>query len=234
MAKRVSHSLLDPWLTRPIVALYPRLRIPTTVPPEAIVVIGHLCAIAGAVGFALAGSACWAGLMAAAGVSYTIGRESNATYGETLNGVHFGQRHHQFDVAVDPYVVEGDPASGLLPGVHGDDPGQEGQGDHRVQAYCLRMCLTKNKKNQIPFAKPPGYDSQRYELLARYLRNAEAAGKLVKIFSHGLIQGEKTDTNNNGGFSTDHIGMNYDYPQADHRRRQAIFQDHLAYQQGLM
>jgi hypothetical protein len=173
-------------------------------------------------------------LMAAAGVSYTMGRESNATYDETLNGVHYSQRHHQFDVAVDPYVVEGDPTSGLLPGVHGDDPGQEGQGDHRVQAYCLRMCMTKDKENQIPFGKPPGYDPQRYELLARYLRNAEAAGKVVKILAPGPVQGGKTDTNNNGGFSTDNIGMNYDYPEANPARRAEIFQEHLTYQQGLM
>ena len=41
-------------------------------------------------------------LMARAGVSYMTGRESNATYGETLNGVQI-HKGHQFNRKVDPY-----------------------------------------------------------------------------------------------------------------------------------
>src|SRR5690606_7656076 len=63
-------------------------------------------------------------LMALAGVSYAVGRESNSRYNETLNGVQFGQRHHQFDVPVDAYVVDGDPSRGILARVHGGDPGR--------------------------------------------------------------------------------------------------------------
>lgn len=173
-------------------------------------------------------------LMAKAGVSYTVGREAGAQYDESLNGVRFGQKTHQFAVPVDPYVKEGDPASGLLPGVHGDDPGQEGQGDKRVQAYCFRMCLTQRPDIRIPFPKPDDYNPQRYELLARYLQKAESAGLKVDILHHKMMPNGKTDTNNNGGFSTDNINMNYDYPDADWPARERIIQEHYSYQKGLM
>ena len=122
-------------------------------------------------------------------------------------------RSHQFDADVDPYVVPGDPSSGLLPGVHGGDPGEEGAGDHRVQAYCFRMCLTDVPENRVPFPKPDGYDPLRYELLLRYFD----AGVTRTIWgNHEQMPNRKTDTNNHGGFSTDNIGMNYDYPDGDY------------------
>lgn len=168
-------------------------------------------------------------LMAKAGVSYHVGRESNATYGETLNGVFFGDKH-QFKVPVDPYVVPGDPKSGLLACIHGDDPGQAGQGDRRIQAYNFRMCMTDDPANRIPFPKPDGYDARRYELLLRYIQ----AGVWDAMGSITPMPNRKTDMNNNGAFSTDHIGMNYDYPDGDHATRERIFREHVAYQQGLM
>jgi hypothetical protein len=83
-------------------------------------------------------------LMAAAGVRYAVGREANSTYGETLNGVQItNARAHQFKNDVSGYKVPGDPSSGLLPRVHDGDPGEQGAGDHRVQAYNFRMCLTR-------------------------------------------------------------------------------------------
>ncbi len=69
MSQRVSHSLLDPWFTRPLKALYTRLPIPRSLPPEAIVGCGHAIAAAGAVGFALSSQFAWAGVLAAAGVA---------------------------------------------------------------------------------------------------------------------------------------------------------------------
>lgn len=88
-------------------------------------------------------------LMAKAGVSYHVGREANSVYGETFNGVQLGSKKHQFRVAVDPYVTPGDPASGLLPGVHSGGPGQHGEGDRRVQAYNFRMCLSRQKAQKL-------------------------------------------------------------------------------------
>ncbi|MBN1482530.1 FAD-dependent oxidoreductase [candidate division KSB1 bacterium] len=170
-------------------------------------------------------------LMAVAGVSYTVGREANSLYDETLNGVQIQQAiYHQFDVDVDPYVVPGDPSSGLLPGVHGDNPGENGDGDFRVQAYCFRMCLTTADDNKVPFEKPAVYDSLRYEIL---LRNFAAGENRVPLY-HGMMPNQKTDTNNNHGFSTDNINMNYDYPEADYQRRVRIIEDHVNYQKGLM
>jgi hypothetical protein len=170
-------------------------------------------------------------LMALAGVSYTVGREANAKFGETLNGVQTrNATHHQFVPAVDPYVVKGQPQSGLLPGVHGESPGMEGAADQRLQAYCFRMCLTDAPQNRIPFEQPAGYDERRYELL---FRNFEAGEKRIP-WSPTLMPNRKTDTNNNHGFSTDNIGRNYTWPDTDYATREQILKEHLLYQQGLM
>ncbi len=170
-------------------------------------------------------------LMATAGVSYVVGRESNATYGETLNGVQTRQaKYHQFMPGVDPYVRPGDPSSGLLPGIDPSGPGEEGSGDRRVQAYCFRMCLTDHPENRIPFAKPADYDPLMYELL---LRNFEA-GERGMPWINSAMPNRKTDTNNRTGFSTDFIGQNYDYPEASYAEREKIIARHRSYQQGLM
>jgi hypothetical protein len=170
-------------------------------------------------------------LMAKAGVSYTIGREANTQYGETLNGVEV--RHaakHQFNQPVDPFVIPGDPKSGLLPGVHSGSPGVDGQADRRIQAYCYRMCLTDAADNRLPFPKPADYDPRRYEIFLRYVE----AGWKDLLGNHAPMPNCKSDTNNHGAFSTDDIGMNYDYPEADYARREAIAAEHRDYQLGLM
>ncbi len=169
-------------------------------------------------------------LIAKAGVKYAVGREANTQYGETLNGVQLGSKSHQFKSAVDPYIKPGDPNSGLLPGIHEGGAGEQGQGDKRVQAYNFRMCLTDVAENRLPFPKPDGYDPLRYELLLRYMK----LGTFDALGSNKRMPGSKTDTNNNGGFSTDNIGMNYDYPDGDYATREKIFNEHVTYQQGLM
>jgi hypothetical protein len=169
-------------------------------------------------------------LMAAAGVSYTVGRESNDVYGETLNGCQPKQGWHKFVAGVDPYVVKGDPSSGLLPGIDPEPLKPEGTGDRRVQAYCFRMCLTDDPENRIPFAKPAAYDERNYELL---LRNYEA-GKKGFPWINARMPNRKTDTNNRTGFSTDFIGQNHAYPEASYAEREKIVRAHLEYQKGLM
>ncbi|MDF2663980.1 MAG: xanthan lyase, partial [Paenibacillus sp.] len=131
-------------------------------------------------------------LMARAGVSYHVGRESNATYRETRNGIQFGSHHHMFNAAVDPYVIEGKPDSGLLPGVADADPGTQGQGDRSIQAYNFRICLTNVPENWVPIPEPPGYDPKTFELLARYIR----AGVWDFRQKNSRIPNGKTDTNN--------------------------------------
>lgn len=168
-------------------------------------------------------------LMAAAGVTYTIGREGNSQYNESLNGVQIQNAHsHQFKNKVSAYTVPDDPTSGLLPRVHNDSPGTQGSGDHRLQAYNYRMCLTRVKENRVPFTKPNGYDPQQYELL---LRDLLAGSRHIKG-KFDMLPNLKTDTNNHGSFSTDNIGMNYDYPDASYTRRQEILDEHRTYQQG--
>ncbi|NJK91056.1 MAG: FAD-dependent oxidoreductase [Blastochloris sp.] len=167
-------------------------------------------------------------LLARAGVSYTVGREANAVYGETLNGVQVRDKH-QFDYAVDPYVVEGVPGSGLLPGIESSGPLPLGSGDHRVQAYNFRMCLTQRDDIRVPFTRPEGYDDAWYVLLARYL----AGGWNENFRKFDLLRGNKTDTNNHGPVSTDWIGQNHDWPEANYARREQLFQGHVRYQQGL-
>ena len=172
-------------------------------------------------------------LMAAAGVSYHVGRESNATYGEEWNGVQTGVLHHKHhfgDMRISPYVTPGDPSSGLLPRVSAEAPGTRGEGDHRLQAYCYRMCLTDHPDNRIPFPRPDGYDPRQYELLLRVLDK----GWRETFEKFDAIPNRKTDTNNHGPFSTDNIGMNYDYPEATYARRREILQEHALYQKGLM
>ena len=188
-------------------------------------------------------------LLAAAGVSYRVGREANAVYGETVNGNApdaRGAEHHNFHAGVSPYVVEGDPTSGLLPGVEPHDPAaRPGDGDRRVQAYCFRMCLTDVPENRIPFAKPDGYDERDYELLFReYAALARNPGEKVCgclgyyerpiPFIMSRMPNDKTDTNNRTAVSSDFIGGNWAWPDASYEEREAIFRRHLAYQRGLM
>ncbi len=171
-------------------------------------------------------------LLAAAGVDYHVGREANSVYDETWNGVQVGVLHHAhwFKTPVDPYVKPGDPSSGLLPRVSSDAPGTKGEGDKRIQAYCFRMCLTNVPENRIAFRKPPGYDAGQYELLLRVFEGGWR--EMFKKFDP--MPNFKTDTNNHGPFSTDNIGMNYDYPEAGYDRRREIIREHEVYQKGLM
>jgi hypothetical protein len=170
-------------------------------------------------------------LMAEAGVQFTIGREANATFGETLNGIQNAQAiHHQFDKPIDPYVVSGKPSSGLLPRIEAGPAGTDGEADARVQAYTYRLCMTKLPANRAPIPRPANYDPRQYELLGRYLD----AGWRDLFSKYDSIPGGKTDTNNYGAFSMDDIGMNYGYPNGSDVARAQIADEHRAYQQGLL
>jgi hypothetical protein len=171
-------------------------------------------------------------LMAAAGISYTVGRESMDQYGEQWNGVQTGVLHHghHFKSDISPYVIPGDPESGVLPRISTEDPGEYGSGDHRVQAYCFRMCLTDHPENRLAISRPEDYDSTQYELLRRVF----ATGWREVFHKFDPIPNHKTDVNNHGPFSTDNIGMNYDYPEASYERRAEIIREHTSYQKGLL
>ncbi len=168
-------------------------------------------------------------LMAAAEVGYFVGRESNKAFGETLNGVQLARaRKHQFSGKVDPFVIAGDPSSGLLARISAQGPGSEGEGDIKMQAYNFRLCLTQVPDNRLPFPKPENYDPAQYELLLRTL----LMGSRHVFGKFDLIPNAKTDTNNHGPFSTDNIGMNYRYPEASYEERKKIIREHEEYQKG--
>ncbi|MDR1518281.1 MAG: FAD-dependent oxidoreductase [Dysgonamonadaceae bacterium] len=174
-------------------------------------------------------------LMAKAGVSYTIGREANSVYNETLNGVQMANaQYHQFPDGIDPYIVPGKPESGLLWGISPETLQPDGTGDNKVQAYNFRICLTSDSANMIPIERPDGYDSTRYELLARLIAAEHEKTDRWGYFIWSDMPNNKTDINNREGFSTDMIGMNYDYPEASYAEREKIVREHEIYTKGLL
>jgi hypothetical protein len=170
-------------------------------------------------------------LLARAGVSYHVGRESNATYGEKFNGYFIADKH-QFRFPVDPYRIPGDPSSGLLPGIRSEPPRERGSGDNWVQAYNFRMWLTTAQEG-LPLPKPAGYDPDTYALLLRYLTTRPDFDWDWK-YRHGPIKLNLGDCNNAGPVSTDFIGGSSRWPEADYAEREKIFQAHVTYQQGMM
>jgi hypothetical protein len=165
-------------------------------------------------------------LLARAGVRYTVGRESREQYHESLAGVQAHSPAHQWPIPV-PVFAKGQ----LLPGVQPGPAGPPGAGDRKVQAYNFRLCLTRRPELRLPFPRPRHYEPQRYELLARYLERRPNLRFHQLVHPVPLPNG-KTDTNNNGPFSTDHIGASWDYPEADYPTRARIWQDHVDYTQG--
>jgi hypothetical protein len=181
-------------------------------------------------------------LMAAAGVTYTVGREPETQYGENLAGVRRGDtrprvHYHQGDKDhfikdVDPYVTPGDPASGLLPHVHSIEGLKNGQGDKKIQAYNYRVCLTTDPANRIPLEKPAGYREIDHELL---LRNFDAGDPRFPALVEPLFgNGRKVDWNNMHAVGSDLPGGNWEYPEASYDRRREIEKEHETYIRGFL
>lgn len=185
-------------------------------------------------------------LMAKAGVSYIVGREPNSKYGETLNGT-FPFTPAPFP-KISPYVVAGDPKSGLLPRVEPKPPALKGSGDHRVQAYNFRLCLTDIVDNRVPIEKPATYNPLDYELLARHIatmKNVKPGPRkhaAIGLRGNGgdlginfeLVPNRKTDSNCGSEFGTDMYGASYDWPEGDYATRDRLFNLHKDYTFGLL
>jgi hypothetical protein len=195
-------------------------------------------------------------LMAKAGVSYTLQREGNAKYGETYNGIHYSEKYRprtnhpkpgphgrvpggqgiwDRDLPLDPYVVPGDPTSGLLPLVQAGEPGVPGEPAPGVQAYCYRLCLT-TAPNRLPIAPPPNYDPRRYELVARFLAGCLAMGDDMDLrwFSkHDPLPNRKWDFNT-ATFGGNLPGASWEWPEASYQRREEIATEHEHYHRGLL
>ena len=172
-------------------------------------------------------------LMAKAKVSYTTGREDNSTYNETWNGVQLLDKH-QFPDNVDPYKIKGDSSGGLLWGISNNTLLPDGAGNKMIQAYNYRICLSNDPQNKIDITKPEDYDSSHYELLLRVLEKRPSKNLDDAILNISSMPNHKTDINNNGPFSTDMIGMNYNYPDGDYATRQNILKAHIQYTKGLL
>jgi hypothetical protein len=168
-------------------------------------------------------------LMAAAGVTYTWGRESQAQYGESLAGVRGETPKHQFLVDLSPYGAD----RKLLPEISAAPAGQPGSADRKVQAYNFRMIFSKDPANQAPYPKPEHYDPHRYELLRRLLERQPGL-HMGDVLSIGAIPNRKADINNNGPVSTDYIGGSWDFPEGNYARRAEIFRAHEEYTKGLV
>lgn len=168
-------------------------------------------------------------LMAAAGVSYIVGREANRRYSETLNGVHVYPADRT--PPIDPFVRPGDRTSGLLPRVAPRAPGAEGEADAGMQAYNFRVCLTDVADNRVPFIRPATYNALNYEITLRSI-----AGQTVRpgpqLFTLTPMPNRKTDTNNRGLFSTDYVGRSQGWAEASYAEREALWQEHKDYTQG--
>ncbi|MRG44816.1 FAD-dependent oxidoreductase [Chitinophaga sp. SYP-B3965] len=178
-------------------------------------------------------------LMAKAGVSYMVGREASDVYNESYNGVQVQpsqtpQRGNQVPDGVDPYKVPGHPESGLLWGISNAPLPAIGSGNKHVQAYNFRICLTNDPTNRIPITRPEKYDSSRYELLPRYIAKLTTQNDIREILKFDLMPNHKTDINNGGGFSTDMIGMNWNYPDGSYAVRDSIQKEHELYNKGLL
>lgn len=195
-------------------------------------------------------------LMAKAGVSCTLMREGNAKYGETYNGISYGEKFQprtnhlkpgpngrvpggqgvwDRDLPLDPYVVPGKPESGLLPLVQPGEPGVEGAPAPGVQAYCYRLCLT-TAADRILITPPANYDPRRYEIVARFIAACLAIGDDMDLrwFSkHDPLPHDKWDFNT-ATFGGNLPGASWRWPEASYAEREQIAKEHENYHRGLL
>ena len=169
-------------------------------------------------------------LLAKDGITYTLGREAKSAYDESLAGIRQASPLHQFEVPVYPLDTSGQ----LLPLITGKDGGLIGAEDRKIQAYTFRLCMTKDKMNQVPIQRPPGYSAERYEILRRYIMLERGRLGLDSLMDLVPIPNGKTDTNNHGPISTDFIGGSWQYPEADYAQRDLIKEEHKRYIQGFL
>jgi hypothetical protein len=171
-------------------------------------------------------------LMKQAGVSYAIGREARAKYGESLAGRQdILPSAHQFLAAVSPYGPDGK----LLPYVTPQEAVvPTGEGDGHVQSYCFRICLTDDEGNRLPISPPFGYDPKRYTLARNYVAARGDAARLGDFMGLSRLPNHKTDINSGGAVSTDLPSLSWSYPEAGHAERERIWNEHLTWAQGLL
>jgi len=168
-------------------------------------------------------------LLYLAGITTETIREGNARYGETKNGIQVENDYRQFQVRVDPYVIPGDPSSGLIPTIQEGALGAYGAPDKHIQGYCYRLVLTRDSANRTPITRPANYDPASYEIYRRYLA---AGGRLFA--PHANRPNGKTDLGSWHDLSANLYGENWKYPAGDYATRDSIVQYHRDFTQGLI
>ncbi|WP_144976221.1 FAD-dependent oxidoreductase [Bremerella volcania] len=158
-------------------------------------------------------------LLAAANVSWTIGREAKAEYGESLAG----KRYPKGKMKIDGFDADGN----LLPLITTAEPGEEAEGDGLVMVYSFRLCLTAEAGNRVPMPKPDHYDPARFEAIRRYIASG---GRSYGIDLYPL-PGKKFDGNNSigGQFSLGLVGACNGWSEAGQAGRDKIFEQHKQY-----
>jgi hypothetical protein len=165
-------------------------------------------------------------LLAGAGVSWRLGRESTTSYGESLAGVRpaLTAQVLPWSVGVPPYLSS--------------PPGPVGSADDRVQDSSYRLCLSSDRLNQTAFAAPPGYDPARYASIASYLTSRAASqgttAKLAWVLTLAPVGGGKYDTNASGPASMSLPGQNWGYATASATGRAAIERTHRIWAKGFL
>ncbi|MBS1826777.1 MAG: FAD-dependent oxidoreductase [Acidobacteria bacterium] len=233
---RVVEAVFEEWLREAKVTVHrrQRLREPLHTAVEWVAGTRQLTAIRTASGLRVEGKvfldATMEGdLLTAAGVRMTWGRESNAKYGETKNGIRGETTHAQFQVRVDPYLLPGNPSSGLIPTIQDEPLGTPGEGDNNIQAFCFRLCLTREAGNRVPFRKPAGFDRKQYEIYVRY---AKAGGKLWRPGAN--LPNGKTDLGSWHDLSANLYGMNREWPNGSFAVRERLYAYHREFTEGLL
>lgn len=179
-------------------------------------------------------------LMAATGVSYTVGRESSAQYNEPSAGV--GVVAPVASSPIDPYVTPGDPSSGLIAHVSANTLGATGSADSAVMAYNYRLCVTTDTSNQIPFAEPANYDPSEFAILKRMFASPTPLSASDVVSGIGLLAtaglpNSKFDLNDGGTYpimGTDEVGESFTYPDGSPTVRREIEAEQKRYMQALL
>lgn len=171
-------------------------------------------------------------LMARAGVSYAVGRESKAEFGEEAAGIRFDKKVRKARTV--------DAAGNLLPGISAWAKDlKEGDAHRAPMNYNFRLTVAKDSNLQVPIPEPKHYDAGRYALLAAWFQDQTALKNPVKLADiidlYGRRNG-KFELNNKQDaiISLGHFGGQFDWPDGSYAQRVKIYADHLDYTLGLL
>ena len=113
-------------------------------------------------------------LMARAGVTYTVGRESKTEFHEEAAGIRFDKTVREAHTV--------DEFGNLLPGISAWAKDlRQGESHRAPMNYNFRLTVAKDPRLQVPIPAPRRYDPRRYGLLADWLRKQTALRKRVKL-----------------------------------------------------